>query len=379
MRSALAAPALVTQLLFSPFLTGALLLGQSPLTPASNMQIDVDPTQGALHYSRIIIPAGVTVTFTGNHPVQIRCDTDAVIDGQMSVDAGPPASSPTVSLGGPGAVATGTGAWGSTYTWSSPLGQLYCGYTNTYAGAGVHLGHYGSAMPFDLAGGSPSGIQMNYSEFGTTGQCWLTSTTPAGGGGGTLHLEAAGLITVRGSVTANGSLGANHGSGGSILLRAFGGVTVDSNASVTAVSGNGTANGIIRLDSYGLPASVLGTVTPAPTSIALPHLQEAHPPSIGTTWTVRVYSHRGDSVVLAASHQPGSFTLPPFGTIGIDVANSLPLGAITIPATGQDPFGVYTLPVPNLPALIGLDIFTAGLNLISTEPPRFTNTLQSTV
>ncbi|MCK5940628.1 MAG: hypothetical protein KAI24_01565 [Planctomycetes bacterium] len=337
----------------------------------------MNATQGQLSYSYIDIPAGVQVTFTGDHAVRIRCLGDAVITGTLSVDA-PPPSYVVTTVGGPGAVTTGAGSSGTSWSWSSPLGQLYCGWSSTYATAGVHAGHYGSPMPFSLAGGSPSGMQTDYSEFGSTGQCWA-SYTAAGGGGGTLVLDADGLISVHGSVTANGRYGAASGSGGSILLRGMAGLTVHASGQVRAVGGGAAMNGIIRLDAYGQSPSVLGSVTPSPTLVELPYLDEVVPPTIGANWAIRGYAPRGDAIVLGASLQPGSFTLAPLGTIGIDVATSVTLGWIQVPAWGHDPSGVFQFPVPNSPALIGLDIYTAGCNVQSSQVPRFTNTLHSTV
>lgn len=353
------------------------LAAQSPLVPTSNTSIDVNPTQGLLNYTLIDVPAGVTVTLTGDYPVQIQCDGDVVVRGSLSVDS--PVLNPlSPQLGGPGAVATGAGISGASYSWSSPLGALYCSSPSTYATAAAHAGQYGTVMPFSLDGGSPSGTQVSYFEFGTTGQCWPTIYAP-GGGGGTLFVEAAGAISIHGSVTADGASGAEKGSGGSILLRAMGGLTVHAGGSVSAVAGGGGPNGIVRLDSYGVAPAISGAVTPAPTTVELPFLEEVQPPSIGTTWIIRAFAPRGDAVVLASSYQPGSFTLQPFGSVGIDVANAITLDVLQVPATGHDPFDVYQLAVPNSAALIGLNLFTAGLNVQSMQVPRFTNTLQSSV
>jgi hypothetical protein len=201
-------------------------------------------------------------------------------------------------------------------------------------------------------------------------------------------LEADGVIDVSGSVEANGMqawwTNTGAGSGGSILLRGMGGLTVRAGGLVAARPGPSLYSswpayfGLIRLDAYGQQPTLLGVVDPAPHVLRLPYLMETQAPTIGATWDLQVVAPAGDGVFLAASFQPGSFT-GAYGTVGIDVATAITFGLMIVPATGHDPIATLRLPVPNVPALVGLNLWTAGLDWNTALPPRYTNTIQSTV
>jgi hypothetical protein len=301
------------------------------------------------------------VSFIGSYPVQITCDTDATIDGRLSVDA-------SGSTSGPGAVTTGAG--------SSGVFSM-CPNVSSYPPTdGRHLGVYGSALPFDLAGGSPGGDVLFY-----TPSCTY-STAFGGGAGGTLVLEAHGRIDVRGSVTANGANAGSwwftFGSGGSILLRAHQALVVHPSGAVQATALNTFQLGIVRLDCYGQAPTVLGTVTPSPVPITLPRLDQTLAPVLGATWELRVVAPRGDGVFLAASFQPGA-TTNSYGTVLIDLSTAITFALVFVPTGGPDPLATFRLPVPNVPSLSGLQLWVAGLDWVTSQPPRYTNTLHTTV
>jgi hypothetical protein len=210
--------------------------------------------------------------------------------------------------------------------------------------------------------------------------------------GGTLVLLARGRIEIHGSVTAdgqhNGSI-SSGGSGGSILLRGDAGVTVWPSGSVTARGGryfnlpapppitNG-APGIIRLDAYAAPPVVQGTVDPAPTVLALPHLRAQSPLQVGTTWILDVLAPENAPIVVAGSLRAGPGSVTPFGPLGIDLALASSL-ALTVAQPGHDPIASVPLAVPNVPALVGLPLWFQGFVAPSTLPARLTNTLATVV
>jgi hypothetical protein len=339
-----------------------------PLTPTSNLVLDTGPTQGVFAFSTIAIPAGVTVSFRGNWPVQIRCDGDARIDGQLDVDA-------AGSTSGPGWVTTGAGTSG-----------LYdiCNWNGYPPTNGRHAGLYGTAVLFDLRGGSPGGGVTFVGTF-VGGQC-APSYQPGGGAGGTLVLEAQGRVDVHGRVGANGDLGgffySSVGSGGSLLLRGLLGVTVHPTGVVQATARTNSLGvyppGIIRLDAYGQAPIVLGTVAPAPRPLTQPDLAQTQVPALGSIWELRVIAPRGDGVFLAAAFTPGQ-TTNAYGTVGIDLSSAITFAAVGVPTGGHDPFGVFQLPVPNLQNLRGLQLWVAGLDWYTALPPRYTNTVLAVV
>ncbi len=126
------------------------------LAPTGDISIIVN---GPLHYSSILVPAGVTVRFVlpivsppPFLPAVVLCDGSAVVHGTMSVAGGVRYVSPFTSAAG--SVTTGRGGAG-----------LLCG-PNLFGPplGGRHAGAYGSVLPFSLDGGSPGGDLVNYSD-----------------------------------------------------------------------------------------------------------------------------------------------------------------------------------------------------------------------
>ncbi|MBP8301953.1 MAG: hypothetical protein KA020_16410 [Planctomycetes bacterium] len=367
------------QLLLVVFGLAAAAVAQLPvLAPTASTTINVDATFGHLAYSAITIPAGVSVRFTGHYPVRITVSGDVRVDGELSVTPWLPFEP------GPGGLTTVTGTSGqASYSpgyWASVgFGTVWVNghWSGSWASNGRHATLYGTAFPFDLDGGSEGGTQYNTSlGWDPYAPPWpAVGTFRGGSGGGTLVIEAAGRIDVFGTVTADGwaSLSTVVGSGGSILLRGLRGCQVAGGATVTAMP-----EGIVRLDAYGLPPQIAGTVQPAPTIARYPDLTETVPPAVGGTWQMRVAAPRGDVVFLAASFQPGSGTNQ-YGTFGIDLGNAITFAVVTIPATGHDPLATFSLPVPNVPHLVGLSLWVQGLDWFTSMSPRYTQTVATWV
>lgn len=251
---------------------------------------------------------------------------------------------------------------------------------------GFHAGVYGSALPFDLRGGSRGGALDVYD----SGCFFYQVTWPGGFGGGTIALLAGGRIEVRGVVTADGARGDIYtagGSGGSILLRGGQGVTILPGASVSAIGlvqpssliPNGTGGpGIIRIDSWASPPVILGTIDPPATVLTLPHLHVPSPPQLGIPWRLDVLAPEGAPTFVAVSLVPTAGTQTPFGILSIDLTLAAVLG-VAIPQPSHDPMASVTMPIPNAPAFLALPLAAQALVVPQTLAPRLTNAVTTAI
>jgi hypothetical protein len=346
-----------------------------PLVPTSDTFINVT---GPLRYSRIAIPAGVKVSFgiaNVNWPVPfipavIQCDGDVQIDGTVSVEgdlrwgAQPrmfPAGVVNIAPGLPG-----TYCGNQMLSWPSP---------------GLHASAYGSAVPFSLEGGSPSGPLFLYFDPLCGG---LGTIEPPHEGGGTVAILAGGRIDVFGTITADGDDFHAGGSGGSILLRAEQGVTLHPGSRVSAVGGQGGQPhlngdiGFVRIDAWGARPVLQGTVSPTPTVLQLPHLRSASLPVIGTSWRLEMYAPANAPCFVAAALLPALGTPTPFGALGIDLNTAATLAVVSAPA-GHDPHAVIPWQIPNAAPLVGISLWLQGLCVPGHLAPRLSNTLPTTI
>ena len=342
---------------------------------------------GPLHYASVHVPAGVTVRFVApgfgpsypGMPAVVQCDGDAIVHGTLAVSR-----DMTTNQYPAGFVTTGEGLLGYV------CGTGASAYFSPPEG-GSHAGTYGSVIPFSLEGGSNGGWLVQY-PWCIGGQFFVSRGGP---GGGTLALLAQGRIEVHGAVTADGilsgtSLPLNNshggGSGGSILLRGAGGVTILPGGSVTARGGTALnahpttlgAPGYVRLDAWGAPPVIQGTIDPPPTALELPHLRAQSPPQIGATWILDVLAPENSPIFVAASLQAGPGTTTPFGVLGLDLPTSASL-AVVVPQPSHDPIASVPWPVPNAPVLIGLQLWVQAFAVPPALPPRLSNTVFATV
>ncbi len=358
----------------------ALAMGQAgSLNPTTSVAIQMP--LGGLHYSSVHIPAGVVVNFWGNgwpfDPGLIRCDGDFVVDGVMSVSG-------ELLIGvsfAPGVVNVGDGNDGSTCGYQLPF--------LSWPGGGRHAGLYGSAIPFDLRGGSFGGDLVVRDS-----SCWTFQHRVRGGRpGGTLAILVGGRIDVSGTVTADGARAVDEytagGSGGSILLRADQGLTIHPGASVSAIGldypgslvpqGLGRGGpGIIRIDSWASPPVILGTIDPPPTVLTLPHLHVPSPPQLGIPWRLDVLAPEGAPTFVAVSLVPTAGTQTPFGILSIDLTLAAVLG-VAIPQPSHDPIASVTMPIPNVPAFLALPLAAQALVVPQALAPRLTNAVTAAI
>jgi hypothetical protein len=138
------------------------------------------------------------------------------------------------------------------------------------------------------------------------------------------------------------------------------------------------APGYIRLDAWGAPPVIQGTVTPAPTVIELPYLRTQSPPHIGTTWILNVFTPDNAPVFLAGSLTPGSGTPTPFGPLGLDLATAS-FVALAVAQPSHDPFASVPIVIPNAQVLVGLSLWIQGLAVPPVLAARLTNTLAAIV
>jgi hypothetical protein len=138
------------------------------------------------------------------------------------------------------------------------------------------------------------------------------------------------------------------------------------------------APGYVRLDAWGAPPLIQGTVTPAPTVLKLPYLRTLLPPLIGATWILDVFAPTNAPVFLAASLTQGNGTATPFGALGIDLATAN-FVALAVAQPSHDPFASVPIAVPNAQVLVGLSLWIQGLAVPPVLAARLTNTLAAVV
>lgn len=337
---------------------------------------------GPLHYSSIHVPAGVTLGFVApggfvspqpDMPAVVICDGDVIVHGTISM------MGDAFTGYGAGYVTLGVGSSG-----------YYCGSTQVAPPTGGrHANWYGAAVPFSLAGGSPGG---GYTYWDQSCSQWVGGSS-GGRGAGTLVLLAGGHIEVHGQIRADGRGGDGGGSGGSILLRGDAGVAVMPGGSVTARGGAGGTvfppypytygdgePGFIRLDSWGVPPMIAGAVDPQPTTLELPYLHAAAPPTRGTTWTLHVYAPELSWVFVAASLAPASGSpMTPFGPLGLDLVGMAGVVTLSVPLPSHDPSASVLWPIPSTFALYGLGVWVQALVVPPGLPARLSNTLAAVV
>jgi hypothetical protein len=224
--------------------------------PTTNIVINMaDHPNGIYQYTSVNIPTNVTVTFipnANNTPVVWLVQTNCVINGTVDVSAETVPwqfSNPVVQNGGPGGFRGGNGGTSASSglgPGGGNTGDLMSAHASFGTTGEVWTGAflqepagltYGNEFLLPLVGGSGGG--------GKGGQ---QAPGPGGGGGGAILIAASGLITVNGSIAANGSHGGNcvpfgygdryggsgAGSGGAIRLVAS---HIAGSGSITAKGG----------------------------------------------------------------------------------------------------------------------------------------------
>lgn len=304
------------------------------------------PADGILNFTTFNVREGVTVKFSANAantPVFILVQGDAVIDGTIDIsgadgdefDASPPAGFagglPAPTQGGTGqGLGGGVGGDSSDGGNGGSYGSVgFAGTSNSFAVREI----YGSSVLQPLLGGSGGGaIDVRANEAGARG----------GGGGGAMLLAVSGTLTVNGNILANGGsggvsqslrYGAGGGSGGAVRLIAStlsgtgtidfrggdGGEATSTGAQIFGGGAGGNGRARLEADAY----SFTGEVIPLTAVVSGPlPIFPANLPSVRITSVagVTVSSNPvGDSDVVL----PSSVLNPV--TIGLS-ATDVPLG-----------------------------------------------------
>ena len=278
--------------------TGAL----GAFNPTANTEVTL-PADGILNYTTVNIPTGVTVTFKKNAnviPVYILASGDVTIVGTISVN-GTDGNTMYPGKGGPGGFDGGLGGTanvdggkglgpGGGNPGSTSNTVNYCAGSGggggfgssgsngsgvgSFSSGGAGGGTYGNLRILPMIGGSGGG-----GGGGSNASGYTSTGGSGGGGGGAILIASSGIITVNGSITANGGKGGSSGtyassggggSGGAIKLTA---VTIAGNGAISASGGAGGTvvncytggtggNGRIRIEANDATALTAAT-TPA--------------------------------------------------------------------------------------------------------------------
>lgn len=362
-------------------------------SPTVNTQLTL-PASGVFNFTSVNIPTGVTVTFKKNAlntPVVLLASGNVTIAGTVSVngtngtatgasgdgnlgdDGLPGKGAPGGFDGGRGGVAGirsltstqgsggtglgpggGAGAPGCYYVPSNSLTAIR-GASGSFGavgtnGSGVNEAVcstpqnnfnyitpvlagsiYGSSSLVPMIGGSGGGGGSGGATFGGSG---------GGGGGGAILIAASGTVTVSGQILANGGLAGilsgtevggtgGTGSGGAIKIVA---TTIAGNGAITAISGDGSGTGRIRLESESITRTS-GT-NPASTFATPGPLFVAGSPTLMITSVAGVAAPAtptGNADIVLPSTTPNPVSVV-FKTTGVPVGNTVKL--TVIPAQG---------------------------------------------
>jgi hypothetical protein len=223
------------------------------VTQAGGPNIDV------LAFGGLTVNAGVTLALTGKNAIVLAVYGDANVHGTIDADGEPEVS---------GNSAAGTSGPGGAYACSANAGGNAGTATSNSGGGGgggsTAGGGGANDCPVVAVGGAAGAARPNVSLAPLYGGCPGGSsgpggcTTGGGGAGGAVQLSAAGVLSVDGTITANGGAGGTStctevivgvtyyggggggGAGGAILLE---GSSVAVSGTVSVQGGKGGASG----------------------------------------------------------------------------------------------------------------------------------------
>ncbi len=276
------------------------------------------------------------------------------------------------------------------------------------SGSGGGYGGAGGASASGEPGGAVYGSSQQPVDLGSQGGVPSNSFVNFSQGGGGIHMEVGGALTVNGSITANGKSAAfpssGGGSGGSIWLSAG---TLNGSGQITAkggagepVAGGGGGGGRIALyyltDSFSGVTNAAGGTGASPgqsgtiftTNLPAPQITAQSPTGSGTNPV--------SSVTLTTSSQfaqvgfpftTSDFTiLTPAGTLPVTNAfvsmlNSYPqdVSQITLTFYPQTAVGTYTVEVnPGEADIYGLSLSTNYVGSFAITQPILSGTITDT-
>jgi hypothetical protein len=313
-----------------------------------------DHPNGIYQYTYVNIPSGVTVTFipnANNTPVYWLVQSNVVISGTVDV-SGQNANGQTGGIGGPGGWNGGLGGTQGT-SGQGPGGGLVS--TNGNGGGGQY--NYGNVFLIPLLGGSGGGA----GDYG-----WPEG---GGGGGGAILIASSATITLNGSVNANGgtgggspygygSIGGGGGSGGAVRFVASRIVGTGWVNPVGQQSNGG--NGQVRFDTYendysgGTHGSfsVGSQFVIIPTSGQLPQLTVTSVGGVVVSASPKGVLFAPDAVLSAQQNNPipvvvscANLPLNTLITVSVTPANGSPVSATGYNTTGTQTSSTATISI----------------------------------
>ncbi len=362
---------------------GALVVTQGTAT------LDTTSRTLGFDFTSITVAAGAELRFVGSQPARLRSQGPITIDGWLNVD-GFRATSPQGAAGGAGGFAGGRGGlgWatagagpgggcagvsnGTVYFPPGPASHATLARAPSWCGGTSAPPSYGSPWPFSLLGGSGGGGTANPFSGGFEG-------LGGSGGGGSVLLAADGPIVIRGRISAKPGTGMAPGSSGSILIQTTSTLRIE--GIVDASETPGTApltvggEGFVRLDTYGDPGSIAGTVTPLPMQVVMPQCRDAGAPQVGSTWQIHVDAWPQDVVAVWLAGRNTNLPFPPLGVLRLDPSaglTSIGAHAAALNPPWLDATATIPVSVPGNASLRGVTVHVQALNAITrAASPRF--------
>lgn len=253
-----------------------------------------DPNKWAVvfKYSQITIEEGATVTFK-NHssraPVVWLVQGDVTINGVVKLDGEDGQAPPGIANAGPGGFRGGSGFYAFGAGASAGFGP---GGGGGFGGTAFAGAANGAGASYASIGGTPGGVNTAgvYGNpsllplIGGSGGCGNNSSVGGprggGGGGGAILIAGGNLVTINGTLQANGGKGfqtgndsagyfgySGGGSGGGIRLLAD---TLAGAGRLVAIGGqSGNPGGLGRVSIQRVTAGVNLQMTPEPHVVAL--------------------------------------------------------------------------------------------------------------
>ncbi len=378
--------------------------------PTANVTLHTTGNGGQFHYTKILIPKGVTVTLRGKNPAVMHCqgavDIAGVLDASGEIKGSSVPTFPhytATAVPGPGGhhggtngnpgTGPGAGLRGPLQPAVPPaIGPSVKGGSAAHATAPASYGKphkpvYGSLFPLSFTGGS--GGSSSSRQAYPHPRSWTHGN--GGGGGGAVAILADGKISISGSVLSQGSnslamgyVGGGNGSGGTILLRSMTEVDLQGGTLDASTIRSGPAPihslGYIRIDSYETPPKLAGTIKGVSLALTLPALRELAGAQTGKVYQLRFASVPGDIVAIFAALKGTSIPLPPLGVLKLDFTSPHVQVLAKVPSTEIDPLAAVDIPIPADPKLIGVKFHFQGINYQTTAKRiRLTNNVITTI
>lgn len=196
---------------------------------AFHATVDTSVVGASYNFTSVTIDAGVTVSITGNNPLEIYCQGATIIDGVLTVSGGNGSNGVTYTSAGIGGIGVAGGMNGGDGSYSSGSGPIN-------GTDGLNSGGF-NTKGIGWSGGGGAG----YSSVGS-------SSGGVGGFGGPIYGDAILSSFTAGSGGGGGSGGfecgaGGGGAGGGIIILYTNSLSIGSAGQILANGGNGGSDG----------------------------------------------------------------------------------------------------------------------------------------